>query len=398
MKAFPQFVIAFLLFCLAPGSIWAQQLQCNPCSYAFGQVQVGKSVSYTIQLSNTGTKTLSITSKSVTGSAFSFVAFPVPVNIQPGKSIQLPIIFTPTVTGSTRSNVTLASNDPKSPLSISVTGTGFYAATAQLAVTPATLSFGSVTVGSSASLQATLTASNAAVTISSDQSTNSEFAILGLTLPATIAAGQSVAITVQFTPSASGTATGQAGFTSNATGSPTMEQLTGTGVAQVAHNVTLTWNPGDGNAVGYNVYRGTVSGGPYQMINTALEASTNFTDYTVASGTTYYYVATEVNTGGQESAYSNIGQAVIPGVTQVAHNVTLTWNSGDGNAVGYNVYRGTVSGGPYQIINTALDASSNYTDYAVVNGTTYYYVATEVNAQGQESAYSNVGQAVIPTS
>ena len=134
------------------------------------------------------------------------------------------------------------------------------------------------------------------------------------------------------------------------------------------------------------------------MINTALEASTNYTDYTVASGTTYYYVATEVNTGGQESAYSNIGQAVIPGVTQVAHNVTLSWNSGDGNAVGYNVYRGTVSGGPYQIINTALDASSNYTDYAVVNGTTYYYVATEVNAQGQESAYSNVGQAVIPTS
>lgn len=91
-----------------------------------------------------------------------------------------------------------------------------------------------------------------------------------------------------------------------------MEQLTGTGVAQVAHNVTLTWNPGDGNAVGYNVYRGTVSGGPYQMINTALDASTNYTDSSVVCGTTYYYVATEVNAEGQESAYSNVGQAVIP--------------------------------------------------------------------------------------
>jgi fibronectin type 3 domain-containing protein len=91
-----------------------------------------------------------------------------------------------------------------------------------------------------------------------------------------------------------------------------MEQLTGTGVAQVAHNVTLTWNSGDGNAVGYNVYRGTVSGGPYQMINTALDASTSYTDLAVVNGTTYYYVATGVNAKGQESAYSNIGQAVIP--------------------------------------------------------------------------------------
>ena len=88
--------------------------------------------------------------------------------------------------------------------------------------------------------------------------------------------------------------------------------MTGTGVAQISHNVTLSWNPGDGNAVGYNVYRGTAQGGPYQEINTALDASTNYTDSTVVSGATYYYVATEVNAQGQESAYSNVGQAVIP--------------------------------------------------------------------------------------
>ena len=187
-----------------------------------------------------------------------------PVNIQPGTSIQLPILFTPTVKGWTSSNVSLVSNDSNSPLNMHVSGTGFNTVTAQLAITPATLSFGNVTVGSSASLQATLTASNAAVTISSDQSTNSEFAILGLTLAGNDSSWTKLSVTIQFTPNASGDSLRQAGFTSNAANSPTVEQLTGTGVAQVAHNVYLTWDPGDENAVGYNVYRGTASAGPFQ--------------------------------------------------------------------------------------------------------------------------------------
>jgi hypothetical protein len=195
---------------------------------------------------------------------------------------------------------------------MSVSGIGESNTNPQLGVSPTTLNFGNVTVGSSASLQATLTASNAAVTISTDQSTSSEFAILGLTLPATISAGQSIPVTIQFTPNASGTATGKAGFVSNAVDSPTVEQLTGTGVAQGSHTVDLSWEPGDGSAVGYNVYRGTAQAGPFQEINTAMDASTNYTDNTVVSGTTYYYVATEVNAQGQESAYSNVVQAVIP--------------------------------------------------------------------------------------
>jgi hypothetical protein len=312
MRFFPLILVAGLLCWLAPASARAQQLHCNPCSHAFGKVQIGNSSSLSIQLSNTGNKTLRISSKSEQGSGFSFGNFHLPVKIQPGASVQLSVIFTPTAKGYTHGIFTLTSNDPSSPLNMHVQGTGFYPNAPQLGVTPATLNFGNVTVGSSASLQATLTASNAAVTISSDGSTSSEFAILGLNLPVTVPAGQSVPVTIQFTPNASGAASGKAGFVSNAVNSPTVEQLSGTGVAQGSHNVYLSWSPGDGNAVGYNVYRGTASGGPYQEINTALDASTNYTDFTVVSGATYYYVATEVNAQGQESGYSNIGKAVIP--------------------------------------------------------------------------------------
>jgi fibronectin type 3 domain-containing protein len=64
--------------------------------------------------------------------------------------------------------------------------------------------------------------------------------------------------------------------------------------------------------VGYNVYRGGVSGGPYTQINSAPEGATAYTDYNVTAGQTYYYVTSAVDVSGNESAYSNQTQAVIP--------------------------------------------------------------------------------------
>lgn len=312
MRFFPPFAIAALVCVLAVAPASAQQLQCDPCQHGFGKVQVGNSRSYSVQLTNTGHTALQISSLSVQGNAFSAGSFPVPVKIRPGKSVELPVIFTPSYQGWTRGILSLSSNDPNSPLHLYVWGHGISASSPQLAISPASLNFGSVTVGSSASLQATLTAANGSVTISSDGSTSSEFAITGLSLPITLQAGQNLAITIQFTPNASGAASGQVGFTSNAANSPTVEPVAGAGVAQSSHNVYLSWQPGQGNPVGYNIYRGTAQNGPYQMINSSLDSSTNYTDYTVVAGDTYYYVATEVNAQGEESGYSNIAEAVIP--------------------------------------------------------------------------------------
>lgn len=85
-------------------------------------------------------------------------------------------------------------------------------------------------------------------------------------------------------------------------------------VQQPANAVDLNWSPSTSpDITGYNVYRSTVSGGPYSKINTGgLVASTTYMDTTVAQGTTYYYVTTTVNSSNQESGYSNQAEAVIP--------------------------------------------------------------------------------------
>jgi hypothetical protein len=70
--------------------------------------------------------------------------------------------------------------------------------------------------------------------------------------------------------------------------------------------------------------------------------------------------------------------------------VTLTWTAVTG-ATGYNVKRSTAAGGPYMTIASNVSGTS-YVDATVTNGTTYYYVVTTVNADG-ESANSNEASA-----
>jgi fibronectin type 3 domain-containing protein len=54
---------------------------------------------------------------------------------------------------------------------------------------------------------------------------------------------------------------------------------------------------------GYNIYRGTQSGGPYTKLNSSLLALTAYTDKTVQAGQIYFYVATTVDSNNKESTH-----------------------------------------------------------------------------------------------
>lgn len=85
-------------------------------------------------------------------------------------------------------------------------------------------------------------------------------------------------------------------------------------VAVSPHSVSLNWNAStSSNVAGYNVYRGSVSGGPYTKVNSSLVVGTTFTDSAVQAAQTYYYVCTAVDTSNNESAYSSPpASATIP--------------------------------------------------------------------------------------
>jgi fibronectin type 3 domain-containing protein len=83
-------------------------------------------------------------------------------------------------------------------------------------------------------------------------------------------------------------------------------------MAAATHSVGLSWDASSSSVQGYNVYRGTVSSGPYSKLTASLDAGTNYTDTSVQSSTTYYYVTTAVGTDGVESSYSNQVKVAIP--------------------------------------------------------------------------------------
>jgi hypothetical protein len=79
------------------------------------------------------------------------------------------------------------------------------------------------------------------------------------------------------------------------------------------HSVSLSWTASASqNVAGYNIYRGASSGGPYTKINSTLITVDNYTDNSVQSGQTYYYVTTAVDSANVESVNSNQAQAAIP--------------------------------------------------------------------------------------
>lgn len=81
----------------------------------------------------------------------------------------------------------------------------------------------------------------------------------------------------------------------------------------IFHSVSLSWTASTSTVVGYNIYRSTVSGGPYTKVNSTPVSGTTYTDQTVLGNTTYYYVATAVSSTGSESTYSNQVSASVPG-------------------------------------------------------------------------------------
>jgi hypothetical protein len=286
---------------------WA--LAATPASLAFGSVAVGGMSTLPLTISNLGSTSQAVFIEKVGSTGYSISGITLPLILAAGQSFTFNVTFAPSSVGA--ANGSILATSPLSPtLTIPLSGSGT-ASVGLLTVSPASINFGNIIIGRSATQNGQLTAANSSVTVSSASMSNPAFQLIGLSLPITLAAGQSVTFTVSFAPQSSGVASGTLSFASDASNSPTVESLAGTGNT-LQYSVNLSWDPGSPIVVGYNVYRGSQSGGPYSKINSALDPSTTYTDTTVAPGQTYYYATTAVNTAGQESTYSNLVQAVIP--------------------------------------------------------------------------------------
>ena len=182
-------------------------LATSPASLNFGSIQLPGSQMLNETVTNSGGSSVIISQATVMGTGFSLGSITVPQTLAAGQSLTLSVSFAPKSAGTASGTLTLASNASNANLIVSLSATG--TSPGQLSVSPGSISFGNVVVGTSQSQTGTLSASGSSVTVSSATSNSPEFVLSGLSFPLNIPAGQSVPFTIKFAPQISGTASAQ---------------------------------------------------------------------------------------------------------------------------------------------------------------------------------------------
>jgi hypothetical protein len=289
---------------LAGAGVTRSYVIATPPRLSFGHVAAGATVTLPVVLTNPGTSDATLKGLQAVGTGFSVSGLVLPLTLKAGQKVTMNVSFTPQSAGIAGGSVLISGP----ALNVPLRGTATVSTAGLLTISPSTLNFGRVPIGAIGTQMATLGASGASVTISSVASSSSQFYLPGVSFPLTIAAGQTEQLNVSFKPNRVGTTSATLSFASNASNSQASESLAGTGTTP---QVSLSWTASTSDVSGYNVYRATTPG-VYSKINTALDPTTTYTDRSVASGTTYYYAATAVDSSGQESTYSTPVQVVVP--------------------------------------------------------------------------------------
>lgn len=162
--------------------------------------------------------------------------------------------------------------------------------------------------------------------------------------------------------------------------------------------VTLSW-ASVSDATSYNIYYSSVSGVTTSNGTKVSAATNNHLQAGLATGSTYYFIVTAVNSVG-ESAASGQASATTASTPQASavpaapaavtatggtKQVTLSWGAVN-SATSYNVYYATTSGVTTLNGTKLANVSSPAVLGGLADGTSYYYIVTAVNSAGEGPA------------
>ena len=195
----------------------AAALTVSPASIAFGTVTVGSTETQTVKVTNTGNESATISKMAFSGTGVSVSGLTTPMTLAAGQATSFTVTYKPSSPGTLGGTVSITSNasDPSVVIDLSATATS--TAVADLTVSPTSITFGSVAVGSTATQTVKLTnTGNGSASISKMAFSGTGVSVSGLTAPMTLNAGQTANFTVTYKPVSAGTLGGTVSITSNA--------------------------------------------------------------------------------------------------------------------------------------------------------------------------------------
>jgi hypothetical protein len=291
---------------------------------------------------------------------------------------------------------------------------------AAISVAPASINFGSVPLGGTASQSITISNGGTSnLTITRASASSAGVTITGVTLPLVIDAGKQSTLNVIFSPKAAGTLAGDVSIMSSISSTPSTVSLSGIGMASTAvlsaslpsfnfgsvavgKSSALTvkvTNVGNSNVT---ISKVTVSGASYAVagvsagliLSPGQSATLDSTFSPLTAGSFSGIVTIASNASNSPGTILLSGSSAVQAA---AHSVALSWTPSTSTVSGYNVYRSAVSGGPYSKLDSSVLATDVLTDSTVQAGQSYSYVVRSVTAGGVESVDSTQVSITIPT-
>lgn len=287
-------------------------ISATPGNVDFEGVPVGTTNTQTVEVRNDGKTEVTISSVNVSGDGFKASGLALPHNLSAGGIIPLHVEFTPTKEVERAGRMVISGNSGHVIATVNLSGSGI-ADTRSLAA-PASVTFGNVFVGKSATLHVQVkNTGNSAIKISGVTVSGAGFSATGISPGLTIGAQSTAVLAIEWAPKTVGNVSGDIVVTSNAANSKLTVALSGTGTSTSGYEVQLGWQASSSPEVaGYYVYRSNTSSGPYARIVASPVDATQYVDASVQPGQSYYYFVTALNVEGIESTPSNKTAVTIP--------------------------------------------------------------------------------------
>jgi hypothetical protein len=204
----------------------------SPAPLSFGNEDVDiTSVAKRVTLQNTGTGTLTISGITISGN-FAISKNKCGPPLKAGKKCFVDVTFTPSQPGVATGTLTFTDSAASSPQTVALSGTGI----AQAALTPSSLTLAETEVGDTSDAEKVTLTNNLRIPLTGiSYSTTGPFAVSTSTCPATLNANKDCTISVTFSPTQAGPATGTLTVTDSANNSPQTVSLSGTGTTAAVY-------------------------------------------------------------------------------------------------------------------------------------------------------------------
>jgi len=171
------------------------------------------------------------------------------------------------------------------------------------------------------------------------------------------------------------------------------------------NSIRLNWSDNSNNEDGFEIFRSSLSGGPFVSVGTTGSGAETFNNTGLSDDTQYFYRVYAFNSGGSSLSFASGNSTTLPLAPDAPTNLTfgtismnsieLNWTDNSDNEDGFEIFRSIFSWGSFVSVGTTGSGVTSFNSTGLNSNTTYYYRVYAFNAGGS-SPYVSGNERTLP--